>query len=59
MIYEIIRDYLSKLVPDHPLIQTGYCRAVPKKDKVKLPIWMGSLNKIKMPRINRKMEIKI
>ena len=46
-IYEIIREYLSKLVPDHPLIQTDIVGAVPKKDKVKLPVWMGSLNKIK------------
>lgn len=46
-IYEIIREYLAKLVPNHPLIQTDVVGAVPKKDKVKLPIWMGSLNKIK------------
>lgn len=46
-IYEIIREYLVKLVPDHPLIQTDIVGAVPKKDKVKLPLWMGSLNKIK------------
>lgn len=37
MIYEIIREYLAKLVPDHPLIQT-YCGAVPMKTKFKLPI---------------------
>jgi len=46
-IYEIIRDYLAKLVPDHPIIQTDIVGAIPKKDKVKLPIWMGSLDKIK------------
>lgn len=58
-IYEIIRDYLSKLVPDHPLIQTDIVGAVPKKDKVKLPIWMGSLNKIKdAPELIEKWKLK-
>ncbi len=46
-IYEIIREYLSKLVPDHPLVQPDTVGSIPKADKVKLPIWMGSMNKIK------------
>lgn len=47
-IYEIIREYLAKLVPDHPLVQTDIVGAAPGKNaKVKLPIWMGSMNKIK------------
>lgn len=47
-IYEIIREYLAKLVPDHPLVQTDIIGAAPnKKDKVRLPVWMGSMNKIK------------
>ena len=46
-IYEIIRSYLMKLVPDHPLVQTDVVGAAPQKHKVVLPIYMGSLNKVK------------
>ena len=46
-IYEIIRSYLMKLVPDHPLVQTDVVGAVPQKSKVVLPMYMGSLNKVK------------
>jgi NAD-dependent DNA ligase len=47
-IYEIIREYLAKLAPDHPLVQTDIVGAAPnKKDKVQLPVWMGSMNKVK------------
>lgn len=45
--YEIIQAYLANLVPDHPLVQTDIIGSMPKKDKVKLPIFMGSLDKIK------------
>ena len=46
-IYEIIRAYLANLVPDHPLLQTDIVGALPKRDKVPLPVYMGSLDKIK------------
>jgi NAD-dependent DNA ligase len=46
-IYEIIRTYLANLVPDHPLVQADVVGALPKKNKVELPIYMGSLDKIK------------
>lgn len=44
--YELIKSYLAKLVPDHPILNIDV-GALPKKGKVKLPIWMGSLDKIK------------
>lgn len=46
-IYEIIRAYLANLVPDHPLLQTDIVGALPKREKVPLPVYMGSLDKIK------------
>jgi DNA ligase (NAD+) len=46
-IYEIIQEYLRKLLPNHPLLQTNIIGYLPKKSKVLLPLWMGSLNKIK------------
>lgn len=46
-IYEIVRGYLANLVPDHPLLQIDLVGAVPKRDMVALPIYMGSLDKIK------------
>ena len=45
--YDIVQQYLGKLVPDHPLLQTDMVGAIPSKDKVKLPVFMGSLNKIR------------
>jgi DNA ligase (NAD+) len=46
-IYDLIRSYLQKLVPDHPLVLNDVGAAVPKKDRVKLPVFMGSQNKIR------------
>lgn len=45
--YDTIQQYLKQLVPDHPLLQTDIVGAIPSKNKVKLPIFMGSLNKIR------------
>lgn len=45
-IYEIVRAYLAKLAPDHPLATTEV-GALPNKDKVKLPVFLGSLDKIR------------
>ena len=46
-VYEIVQSYLAKLVPDHPLVQVDIIGSMPNKGKVKLPVFMGSLNKIK------------
>jgi NAD-dependent DNA ligase len=46
-IYEIIKEYLAKMVPNHPLVQSDIGADVPNKVKVELPVWMGSLNKVK------------
>ena len=46
-IYEIVRNYLTKLAPDHPLVNMDVGAAVMAKQRVQLPVWMGSLNKIK------------
>lgn len=46
--YEIIRQYLKKLLPDHPILDENKVGApVAGRNKVKLPIYMGSQNKIK------------
>jgi len=47
-IYEIVHAYLEKLAPDHPLVQSEIGGApIKAKERAKLPIWMGSMNKIK------------
>lgn len=45
--YEIVKDYLRKLEPDHPILQSDFVGAVPIRRKVTLPVWMGSMDKIK------------
>lgn len=43
--YDIIKEYLAKLVPNHPILtEVG---SIPKKAKVQLPYYLGSLDKIK------------
>lgn len=46
--YEIIRQYLKKLLPDHPILDDNKVGApVAGRNKVRLPIYMGSQKKIK------------
>ena len=45
--YNIILEYLAKLVPNHPLLSESIIGALPSKNKIKLPIYMGSLTKVK------------
>lgn len=44
-LYEIIVEYLRRLVPDHPILAT--IGALATKNKAKLPFYMGSLDKIR------------
>jgi NAD-dependent DNA ligase len=44
-IYDIAEDHLRKIAPKHPFLQR--VGALEHGDKVKLPYWMGSLDKIK------------
>lgn len=45
-IYDLVKDYLTKLDPANPVLkQVG----APAKAKVKLPVLMGSLGKLKQP----------
>ena len=46
-LYDLVINYLAKLSPDHPLVQSEVGAAVSKKEKVALPVYMASLNKIK------------
>ena len=47
VVYDIILDYLKKLDPSHPLLNGSIIGALPSKNKVKLPFYMGSLNKVR------------
>jgi len=45
-LFDIIKDHLEKVAPDHPyLLEIG--APVSDSEKVKLPYWMGSLDKIR------------
>lgn len=44
-LYEIVVEYLRKLVPDHPVLAT--VGALATKNKAALPFYMGSLDKVR------------
>jgi DNA ligase (NAD+) len=44
--FDIIKDYLEELNPNHPILKNVGC-SVSEEKKVKLPLFMGSLDKIK------------
>lgn len=44
-LYEVIVEYLRKLVPDHPVLAT--VGALATKNKAALPFYMGSLDKVR------------
>ena len=46
-VYDILKDTLEERHPDHPLLFSVGANPVIEKMKVKLPYWMGSMNKIK------------
>jgi NAD-dependent DNA ligase len=46
-LYELVFNYLAKLAPEHPLVSSEVGAPVTAKQRVPLPVWMGSLNKIK------------
>jgi NAD-dependent DNA ligase len=46
-IYDLVLEYFAKLVPDHPLLSQSYIGALPTKNKVDLPTFMASLDKLK------------
>jgi DNA ligase (NAD+) len=52
-IYDIIRAYYVKLVPDYEPLAA----AATKKAKVKLPIWMGSLDKMPFDKFSFKSNV--
>jgi len=43
--FDMIREHLEKIAPNHPVLST--IGAPIKGEKVKIPYWMGSLDKIK------------
>tara|TARA_Y100000590_G_scaffold444530_1_gene575383 strand:- start:73 stop:2070 length:1998 start_codon:yes stop_codon:yes gene_type:complete len=55
-LYDMFRDRLEELDPAHTLLKTvGSGNHGKQKDKVKLPYWMGSMDKIK-PNSKKKLE---
>ena len=44
-LYDMLKDHLLKIFPSHRLNKTVGAPII--KDKVKLPYWMGSMDKIK------------
>ena len=46
-IYDLIKDYACRQMPDHALCQSDVGAAILKRERIKLPIWMGSQSKLK------------